>query len=164
MEIKINSEKFGEQTILIDDEDYEKIKGKSLSLFKNSRAGKEVLYVRTSWINGKRFLLHRFLTDCPKDKLIDHINHNPLDNRKSNLRICNNAENKMNMGRYKTNKESKYKGVFIYNKIITAAIGFNGKPIHLGKFQTQKDAAKAYNKKAIELFGEFAYLNEITPA
>ena len=89
----------------------------------------------------------------------DHINHNTLDNRKSNLRICNCSQNNGNMR--PKNHSSKYKGVswFKAGGNWTAQIKVNYKKIHLGYFKDEWSAAEAYNKKALELFGEFALLN-----
>ena len=91
---------------------------------------------------------------------VDHINGNPLDNRKSNLRICTNAENQRNRGVNKNNT-SGYKGVCWakQNKKWKARIKHNGKLIHLGYYKDKEEAARAYDKKAKELHGEYAYLN-----
>lgn len=93
-------------------------------------------------------------------KLSDHINHNGLDNRQSNIRICTNAENLQNQ-RPQKDKTSKYKGVR-WSKVAEkwrAYIKKNKKWSCLGYFANEIDAAKAYNRKAKELFGEFACPN-----
>jgi hypothetical protein len=129
----------------------------------------EVLLYNWSLANGyvnafikkqnRREKLTHFL--YPETNLfIDHINHNVLDNRSCNLRMCTNAENRRNSQKPKTNT-SGYKGVF-YRKTkndFVAGISFNKKTKHIGCFLNAIDAAKAYDKKAKELFGEFACLN-----
>ena len=104
--------------------------------------------------------LHRLLMDPPKGMVIDHINHNGLDNRRENLRICTRAENSRNRGKQKNNT-SGYKGVCWYkrDKKWRAQIKKDSKKIHIGYFDIIEDAARAYDAKAKELFGEFAHLN-----
>jgi len=91
-----------------------------------------------------------------------------LDNRKGNLRICSVTQNAQNRRKPRSYKglptKSKYKGVRSINDIKRKAkwqaiIQYNGKRINVGRFLTEKEAAEAYNLKAKELFGEFAYLN-----
>lgn len=118
-------------------------------------------YVECS-IGKKRILLHRFLLNINKTKIqIDHINGDGLDNRKSNLRICNNYQNSKN--RKKSNKKtsSKYKGVSLKKSTgkWRCYIMLNYKEIHIGYFEKEIDAAKAYDEAAIKYFGEFARLN-----
>lgn len=154
-EIKIKSKKFGERIVTIDENDYEKIKGYSLSLFKN----RDLLYVRTSWINGKRFLLHRYLTDCPDGMVVDHIDGNPLNNCRSNLRICTMQQNLWNSFKKQKNATCIYKGVqFIKNKY-NSHIVINKKQILLGVFDSSDKAAIAYNIACIKYFGKFARPN-----
>jgi hypothetical protein len=116
-------------------------------------------YAATS-IKRKHILLHRFL--YPEWKLIDHINHNGLDNRSYNLREATQHQNSMN-SKLNKNSNTKYKGVsyFTRDNKYEAYINFNYKKIHLGKYPTPEEAAEAYNKKAKELFGEYACLNVI---
>ena len=66
-------------------------------------------------INGKEVNLHRFLTECPKDAIVDHINQNKADNRKRNLRIVNHRQNNMNKPMQKNNT-SGFVGVNYHKK------------------------------------------------
>ena len=120
--------------------------------------------------DGKRIQkiisMHRFIIGVEDSKVhVDHINHDTLDNRKSNLRLCTNAENIRNQ-KIKKSGSSKYKGVYKYRdntvKPFKAKIQFNYKTIHLGYFATERDAAIAYNKAALHYFGEFALLNDVS--
>ena len=123
-------------------------------------------YARTSKkINNKveKIFLHHLIMGKPINKMeVDHIDRNGLNNQKLNLRIATHSQNNMNKPSY-NNVTSKYKGVhwFKRDKKWVVQIGINGKHYHVGKFDNEIDAAKAYNKKAIELHGEFAYLNEV---
>ena len=105
-------------------------------------------------------VMHRFIMNCPSDMFIDHINHDTLDNRKSNLRICTMSENNRHI-RPKNGGTSKYKGVHWCNRINKwiSKISINGKTICIGRYENEIVAAKAYDKIAIELFKEFAILN-----
>jgi hypothetical protein len=113
--------------------------------------------------NNQIGFLSRFIMGVSDPQLlVDHINHDRLDNRKENLRVCIHAENIRNQLTRSTNT-SGYKGVTWHKKYKRwqAQIGYNGKVITIGRFKNKKDAALAYNKKALELFGEFAYLNDV---
>lgn len=116
-------------------------------------------YPRAS-INKKRIYIHKFLTSY---LIVDHINGNKLDNRRENLRSCNTSQNTAN--KFKKPGLSIYKGVS-YDKNMKrkkrwmARLEFNGKNVTIGRFITEDEAALAYNKKAVELWGEFAVLND----
>lgn len=99
----------------------------------------------------------------PKDQ-VDHINNVKDDNRIVNLREATNAENSKNK-KAQVGGSSKYKGVCWYKSSSkwSAQIRVNYKKIHLGHYDNEEEAALAYNKAALELFGEFAKINEITP-
>lgn len=116
-------------------------------------------YVSTS--GDHRILFHREVIGALPDDIVDHINLNKLDNRKANLRICKQRENCYNKPPNQTKNSSKYKGVFRArgNKNFFAQIGYLNKMIYIGTFENEIDAAKAYDEKAKELFGEYAYLN-----
>ena len=118
--------------------------------------------VRDHYENGKRttIKMHRVIAEANPGEPVDHINGDGLDNRKSNLRICTGSQNAMNQ-RPQSGRTSKYKGVHWHktkNKWI-ASIGINGKVSTIGSFNTELEAAKAYNNEARKLFGEFARVN-----
>jgi hypothetical protein len=123
---------------------------------------------RVVFCNGKIYSAHRIIysmrhnVELSPDIQIDHINGDRSDNRISNLRMATNAQNQCNTKISSRNK-SGYRGVFWVKvrKKWLAKIGLNKKKIHLGYFNNKEEAALAYNKKALELFGEFAYLNKV---
>jgi len=147
---------------LVDDEDFDRI-----SQFKwYAKPHRNTFYAcRTKQVRNKKTLttLHSEILKggCVPRKLIDHINRNGLDNRKENLRLCTNSENQANSGLRKSNR-SGFKGVCLKKPQNSweAQIIHNGKTIHLGIFKESADAARAYDKKAIELKGEFALTNK----
>lgn len=105
---------------------------------------------------SKNILLHRFIINCNKDMFVDHINHNKLDNRKSNLRMCSQQENNQNKG-IQSNNTSGCPGVN-YRKDRgkwRAYICINGKQTHLGFFNTKEEAIKVRKEAEEKYFGEF---------
>jgi len=117
-------------------------------------------YISTR-INNKTVLLHRLILNYPNDD-IDHINHDGLDCRRINLRVCSRSEN-MGNRRKKKPASSLYKGVYFYCKHgkWKAQIQVKGKKIALGTYENEINAAAAYNKAAVFYFGEYANLNII---
>ncbi len=114
------------------------------------------------FIGVKQKTMHRLITNAPKGMVVDHINHNGLDNRRKNLRLCTVSQNNRNRRPItRPNKGSKYKGVTFDKKrnYFKALIQHNKKKYFLGSFKSQIKAAKAYDKAAKKFFGEFAYLN-----
>jgi hypothetical protein len=108
-------------------------------------------------------LIHRLIMNPSGKQMVDHIDGNRLDNRKKNLRICYSHENSWNRATYTFEKTSKYKGVCLNQtrKKWVAGITCKGVHYHLGYFDNEEDAARAYNGKAIELQGAFAMLNKV---
>jgi hypothetical protein len=95
----------------------------------------------------------------PKNKQIDHIDHNRLDNRKCNLRLCTNQENSRNKG-LNLNNTSGVKGVYFDKQLKKwrARITINYKSVHLGIFDDLEEAKDTYNQKTKEVFGRFNLL------
>lgn len=102
-------------------------------------------------------LMHRLLMGDP-DCLVDHINGDTLNNRRSNLRLATKSQSNINRGKQK-GTSSKYKGVRWHQRKWMAEIKVDGKTRYLGTFEIEEDAGRAYDKIAKELHGEFANLN-----
>jgi hypothetical protein len=148
---------------LVDDEDFDYLNQWKWYAYKNGN----VYYTkRNLTINGitTQITMHSDIIKILDGMMVDHIDHNGLNNQKHNLRLCTHAQNQHNRLRNKVNKTG-FKGVYYYtnkrngNVLIKAFIKINGNKNHIGYFNTTIDAARAYDKKAIELFGEFACTN-----
>jgi len=113
-------------------------------------------------INDKWVTLHRFIMNPSAEQIVDHIDGDKLNNMKENLRLCSKAENQRNQKIHKNNT-SGYKGVRWNekDKRWRAYIRKDSKSIYIGNFKELKEAVIAYNNKAIELFGEFAKINQV---
>jgi len=112
---------------------------------------------RSVWKPKKRILrMHREILELKNPEIYgEHRDGNCLNNRRSNLRKSSNSQNQMNCHV----KNGRYKGVYLEGKRWTASIKKNQKSMYIGSFEKMKDAARAYNNKAKEIFGEFARLN-----
>lgn len=144
----INSKTYGKKEVLVDKE---KIKDIS-NIFWHVAKEYENYFCVVGWdkINKKEIKLHRFLTNCPKGIIIDHINRNPLDNRMENLRYANNSINQLNSSVPK-NSISGYKGVRLRdNGKYQARIMINKKSISIGHFNTMEEAIIARNDFCIK--------------
>lgn len=111
---------------------------------------------------ANRVYLHRWITDADPSKVVDHINHDTFDNRKSNLRVCSQLENTRN-SRIQTRGNSKFKGVHWREdkRKFVAYITINKKRKHIGYFDSEFEAAKAYNREAMKFFGKYANVNSL---
>jgi hypothetical protein len=141
---------------LVDDEDYV-----FLNQFKwHAQKDLNTFYaIRTDRTTGRqlKISMHRIIMETTINSFVDHIDHNGLNNQRSNLRNCSHAQNHANRN---ANKTSKYKGISIRkNGQVIAEIRLGKNRIYLGCFKDARKAAMAYDKKALELNGEFANLN-----
>lgn len=109
---------------------------------------------------GRTIRLHRLLMNCPDDKVVDHINGNPLDNRKSNLRVVTQQQNMMNQ-KQRSNNNSGITGVSYCKRLNNwrSEICVNGKSIVLGYFDNFDDAVAARKSAEEKYFGEYSYDN-----
>lgn len=143
---------------LVDDEDYERVVAHRWYAVKREHT----YYVCRKFYkaDGTRSTqaLHIFILNGATG--IDHIDGNGLNNQKANLRICTSQENRRNTHKRKK-MTSKYKGVSWNgaDRVWRVFIYDNYKQVYLGRFNDEVEAAKAYDAKAQELFGEFANLN-----
>ncbi len=143
---------------IVDTEDVE-----WLSKFKWSDSDGRASRSHRQNVGRRTVLMHREIIRARAHEFVDHINGNPLDNRKANLRICTNMQNTWNT-RKRTHNRSGYKGVSKTPSIKSpwrASIKIAGKRTSLGCFATVEEAAKAYNEAAIKYQGEFARLNHV---
>jgi hypothetical protein len=148
---------------IIDIEDVDKVKKYEWTFFKSKHHKYGYVISKKKINNKKKWLLHRYILDIKNPKIyIDHKNGNSLDNRKGNMRLCTHQQNLCN-GKKTLNKTSVYKGVCFKknSKKWYAQITVNGKTKYLGYFYNQLEAAKIYDIKAIEYFGEFALTNKM---
>ena len=113
------------------------------------------------WGKKKSVMMHQVIIGTEEGKVIDHINGNGLDNREANVRFATQQQNSWNQRKQRGRTSSKYKGVCWAKQRDQwrARITFNGRVIHLGRFETEAAAAMAYDTKAKEVFGEYAWLN-----
>jgi hypothetical protein len=142
---------------LVDKDDYE-----FLSSWKWHVVMSRGPYACRCWPKDKLvYMAREILGLFPGDpRMADHINHNTLDNRRSNLRIVTCAQNNRNTLTRKDNT-SGCRGVTWHKPLRKwrVQIGVNGKKLHVGVYVDLKDAALAYDEAARRLFGEFAQTN-----
>jgi hypothetical protein len=141
------------EKFIFDIEDYEKIKNYYWRVSKPTKKHPKIGgYVVSNSLNQKWVTLSRIIMDCPKEMVVDHKNHNKLDNRKENLRVCLFSENQRNRN---------FPGVTFHKrqKKYIATISLNKKRIQIGSFPTYEEARAARIKAEEKYFGEFAFSN-----
>lgn len=157
-DIERNSEgiailKIGDKEILVDDNKYFELKQYTWSI---------VNKYACALINKKLVRMHRYLMNAKPNDIIDHINNNKIDNRLINLRLSSYILNSHNITK-QNGTSSKFIGVSKYTYKDTSKyksyITHNKKRYNLGTFNTEEEAAEVRDKKAIELYGEYAKLN-----
>ena len=146
------------QVALVDDEDYV-----MLSQYKWHARRRDDVYI-PRWLNPATHIpvpMHHMIMSAPDGLYVDHINRNPLDNRRQNLRLVTHRQNCLNRRRW--GKTSEYRGVCWSKKgnAWVAQITVRRNVMDLGRYCTQEDAARAYNIAAREFLGEFAQINKV---
>jgi hypothetical protein len=139
--------------VVVDDEDFRVLSGKSISIDKDG-------YPAIWHPERGKVTLHLYLLNFPGDP-VDHINRNKLDNRRENLRVVDRSANNQNRQKFKGPASSQYVGVTKRGNRWAARIKKDGKSCALGRFDTERDAAIAYNGAARALYGTEASINEI---
>lgn len=150
---------------LVDDADFETLSKFNWYTNERKRATVTLWYGRRAIKKadgGGSIYIHNQIMNPPEGMLVDHINGNGLDNRRSNLRLVTYAQNAMNRTKAK-GKSSKYTGVYFCKntKKFIATISVSGSVKYLGRFPKAKLAAKAYNEAAKVHHGEYARLNPV---
>ena len=154
----------GKHTIIIDTEDWDKVKEYTWGITDYGNNNNQP-YSRTKVGGNKNLSLHHLIAGKPtKGMVVDHVKHaSTLDNRKSNLRVVSYSQNAQNRIRNRNKESSQYKGVY-WRKDTSkwrAMIMHKGRLAHIGHYACEHEAALAYNKKALKLWGEYALLNEV---
>lgn len=131
-----------------------------------AQKGKNCFYARGRLVGSKTgeeklTYMHQKIIEVPKGMVVDHINHDGMDNRRASIRAATRAQNIRNRKKFAKSSGSKYKGIYWRKKTRKweAQITFERKKIFLGCFRSEIDAAKAYDRAAIKYHGEFASLN-----
>ena len=159
--IKLTQGKFA----LVDDEDFELVNKRTWCTAKSGQTFYAISRTPTKNLQRNTIRMHREILGLKiHDKtIVDHINNDGLDNRRLNIRVVTSAQNCQNRKKA-SGCSSRFKGVTKAkrcNRQWMAYIYIKRKNNPLGYFFDEKDAARAYNAKAKELWGEFAYLNEV---
>lgn len=142
---------------LVDDADYDWLMQWKWYAIRNDKGS----WYAQGYVYNKHVRMHRLIIKAPSGVDVDHINGDGLDNRGHNLRLCTNSQNQHNQKTRRKGTSSIYKGVSWHrsSKRWQVLINYNKERIYLGLFTNEIEAAKVYDKKAIELFGEFARTN-----
>ena len=146
---------------IVDPEDYERLAGYKWFAVRYERGYYAQRAAKDSKGRQRNVRMHRVILGEPKGKIIDHINHNGLDNRRANLRVATRQQNTWNKRKQRGNCSSQYKGVTWLKRVgkWQARIICNGKSIFIGYFDDEEKAARAYDARAAELYGDYAALN-----
>ena len=164
MEINVSSKQYPTAKALIDAEDWHKVSPYRWRAY-TSKQNKNNPYCQNR-SSGKTVYLHRFIVGAKYGQVVDHINKNSLDCRKSNLRICTPAENSANRrkanGPTKYGKTSKYYGVSFCRTRQKYVSAFRYRSVRYSRyFSNEVDAALQFNEWANKHHGDYANLNEV---
>jgi hypothetical protein len=142
---------------LVDDGDFEWLS--QWKWYAQKKSGGMFYAVRSGWVGLKRalILMHRVILNAPEGTDVDHINHNGLDNRRENLRVCTRSQNQMNAGRHSNNKLG-VKGVSRHGSGFQVQVKVGGKRVYYKVFHTLQEAQEAYEREAKKYHGEYFHL------
>lgn len=145
------------QVALVDDEDYEYLNQWKWHYYlkKNHNTTYAYRNIKNNFNKWSTIDMHRFIINPKPHQFIDHIDHNGLNNCRSNLRICTLSENGLNR---LPNKGKKYKGT---TKLKNGKYQTYFRTKYIGCFNSEKEAAKAYNIEAKRYNNEYCLLNEL---
>ena len=145
----------------VDDEDFEVLNKYKWTIRRYKGSG---YAVRKDGAGGQNIYMARVIIDAVAGDIVDHINRNPLDNRRINLRTVTRSENGINRAIHKNNT-SGYRGVSFdkTSQRWIVHVTKDNKRINVGPFKDKDEAALAYNKAAETHHGEYAVLNVIKP-
>jgi len=146
----------------VDPADYERIRKYEWSVKKGGNSFYAQRHVKDCKKGReKAILMHREIIKVPEGMVVDHINHDGMDNRRANLRAATHSQNMCNRKKQSGAYTSKYIGVCWKKeqRKWVAKVGHKKKVIHLGYFDNEIEAAKAYDRAAKKYHGEFVCLN-----
>lgn len=152
-ELRISS-RTKEAYTLVDDDDYNRLL--TYRWWINPQGYVWTRDYTNGWRNPKNILLHRLLMSAPRNLTVDHIDRNPLNNQKVNLRLATYSEQNMNT-KTRSDNTSGHRGVYWEKRrnCWRVCIHNNNKQIHIGQFKVKQDAIDAYEKRAREIYGKF---------
>lgn len=160
--IFLGGEKAAGRVAIVDDEDHELVAEYSWHVHESVRGSGRMAgpYAKTNVrIEGRptSLLMHNLIMGVVG---VDHINHDGLDNRRSNLRLASQLENLRNIGPL-PGSSSRFKGVYwdSQTRRWRSEIKVNGRKRHIGRFDSEEEAARAYDAASLAVSPEFAYLN-----
>lgn len=155
----------------VDDEDYDRISMNDWYLMKFYHCDTDIKYARRyipankeTGEKQKHVMMHReIMKVSDRDMVVDHIDHNGLNNQKSNIRICTHSDNMSYRRQLKKIGKSKYKGISMdkNNKTWNFTFIHDGIRYSQSGFKSELDAVKMYNKELVRVKGEFACINNI---
>jgi HNH endonuclease len=151
----------GEDLVMVDDCDFEWLSQWRWDLLCAEGGHRYAIHSSGPKKRRTRLRMHRLIMRCTKGTEVDHIDGNGLNNQRANLRSCTHQQNSFNNHREIDGKTSQFRGV-CWNKSRNRwrpTITVNGRQRYLGLYLSEMDAAAAYDRAALELFGQFANLN-----